>query len=465
MITTANAATQLMRTTSRHVSLTPCDYLYLMHHQVLRRTVRSGSMAFMAADVQGHPEPEQVRRLLASLLLEHPIFVAPLRTSLLTGRPYWPLRPLTPEAAAAAAQRAHQYEDLRQTADWRSCLDGRWHSRYTPEWDLATGPQLKLDQYALPDGTTRFSLHWPHFVMDADGALLLLATLAGDAGSMILPDGPPTNPLAGASMFQRLAWFRRGFSLNEDCRGIEAQPLFGDARQPLTSFAEVHRHWEGEQFCTIQARASAATPPGPALLSRYLAACVIRALHALYQEAGVQTDAYLITLPTRVRLAKADGTPAGRRPLAGNYIVSPVICGRRTAVADASALPVDIQRQWAAYHRAEGDLAQWTMVWAASYLRASWYPLLFKMRMGFEALSSGFSYVRASDYPIDAIAGAPVVRMHCGGPLATPPGWNPVFMRYRDGLSLSLTWNRPSVADETARRYDELIAREVVGGD
>ena len=466
---------------SRRVPLTPCDYLYLTHHQVLQRSVRSGSIAFLMVDAEGHVAPDRVRQALASTVTQHPVCLAPLAISTLTGRPHWRVPRAGPQAPLALAERVYRFDDLSASPDWAPRFAEAWHTGFLPHWDLSAGPNIRLHHFSLPDDRTRFCLHWPHFLMDAEGAQLLLGRLHdkrsesktgradgprdldGGLQSRTAPDGPPLDVLTDVSLLRRLRLFRRGFGLNKDGRGLAARPLFDDAAQTVASYGEDHRNWQGEQVRRIQAQATSLTPAGPALYARYLAACTIRALHRVYQEAGVQTDAYLITLPLRVTLKNPDGTPLRRRPIPGNYLVSPIICGRRELVDDGRALAADILRQLEAYRRADGDLVQWTMVWAASYLRASWYPLLFKLRLGFETLSSGFSYVHAMEQQGAEIAGAPIADMWYGGPLATPPGWNPVFTRFRDRVNLSLTWNRPGVADDVARRYAELIEQEVLG--
>jgi hypothetical protein len=462
-------------TSSKRIPLNPCDNLYLAHHRALQRSARSGNIALMMIDVEGLPDPDDIQRALAGAMLAHPLTIARLKVSLLKGRPYWEIPRSLPQAAHLAAEQAHTFDDLRTERDWRTKLDKLCLQRYTPDWNLAAGPQVRLEQYALPTDQTRFCICWPHLMMDAEGAQLFLGEIGrqhpGHSGTRplrddglppeILPDDHAIDVLADHSWTQRLRWFRRGFSVNANHRRLNIQPLIQATKHTPTTFGLVDRNWTPDQFRRIQAHAKRSTPAGPALYARHLAACVIRALHRLHTEVGRHTDAYLITLPLRVTLRDRDGNLRRQRPVPGNYLVSPVLCCRKDLVDDRPALAADILQQLDAYHRAEGDLAQWALISAAAHLRASWYPLLFKLPFGFGSLCSGFSYYGEPAREVRSIGGRTVTNIWGAGPLSTPPGWNPTFSRFRDRLNLTLTWNRDDVPDELARRYTCLIEEEI----
>jgi hypothetical protein len=441
----------------------------------------------MVLETEGHVGADGVREALAGALAAHPVTLAPLRISLLSGRPYWAAPVCADAAAGRAVGGAFSCDDLSQMcppgqgggadARWEEHLERLCLERYVPRWGLEGGANLRLEQYLLPDGRTRFRLLWPHFLMDAEGAQWFFreidrcfgsrggrAEQTGDGAkrketveAALLPDGAAMDLLAGSSFLERVRLFRRGFSLQTDAKGLEISALASGREAAVESLGLIHRCWSARELEAIHAAAKGTTPAGPALYARHLAACVVRALHRLYGEQGARTAGYLITFPMR----PAGGRDLDVRPVHGNYLVSPVLCARRELALDRQALGESILRQLGEYRRRQGDSAQWAMVWAASFLRASYYDLIFRLPLGFERLSTGFSYYGEIGRPIRSFCGARVVNFLGGGPLGTPPGWNPVFSRWHDRLNLSLTWNRPQIADGLAARYAALIEAEV----
>ena len=460
------------------IPLNPCDYLYYAHHRMLERTVRVGNFAYMMIDAEGHAEPELIRNALAAAMAAHPVTMAPLRISLFWGHPYWRIPRSRDLAARRAAEQAYTHDDLRALSDWQERLEQFCLKRYCTRSDLASGPQVRLEHYALPDNRTRFRLAWPHLLMDAEGAQWFLQEIArhcqtlagqslqpGDPSAHCVPMEPLTKPdeetmdvLAGRSFMERLRLFRSGFSQAGEHRHLTIRPIISDRPVAVESFGLAHLRWDPTQVSAIQIRAKSVTPPGPALYARYLAARVVRALHRIYVERGVTTDAYLITFPTRPLLPQAAAT----RPVPGNYLVSPVLCIPRELALHDGPLGNEISRQLEMYRQSQGELSQWAMVWLASFLRASAYDLILRLPLGFESLTSGFSYYGEISPPIRSFGGTRVANFYGGGPLASPPGWNPVFSRYEERLNLSLTWNRPAMPDELANRYAQLIEEEVL---
>lgn len=462
-----------MRSTSGRIPLNPCDYLIHGKHRALVRAAQGGNIAYMMIDAVGHASPDRVREALIRTMRAHPVTLARLRTARLTGKPYWKIPPDPDRAVMSALDQAYAHDDLRAASDWRQRLDRLCQDRYATDWNLAAGPLVRFEHYTLPDSRTRFCLRWPHCLMDAEGAQWFLSELgshclADDTANapVGLPpeldaDHRPVDVLAGRSLLERLALLRRGFSLQQAPGEKAVRSLIRDRRPPFTDHRALHRHFAGDRFQQIQENAKAETPPGPGRHARHLAGCVVRAVHTLYSDLGIHTDAYLITLPMRVTMPDRDGR-APRRPLQGNYLVSPVLRIPRCHASQRSALADDLLRQLQVYRAQDGDIVQWTMLWAASLLRASMQRLLLKLPLGFSDLASGFSYYGEINRPVSSISGTAVTNVYGGGPLPSPPGWNPVFSRFQDQLNLSLTWNRPVISDDLAHRYADLIEQELL---
>jgi hypothetical protein len=460
----------------RRLRLNPVDYFFYCHHRLMRRRGEPGYVAFMTIELDGHIEPARLRTAIERGLLAHPVLMSSLRLSRLRGRPYWLIPEDPPRAAQTAAAEMHTHDDLRDHDDWQATLEASCQERCLPTWDVTSGPQFALMQYSLPSNRTRICLHWPHLLMDAMGAMLFLGELSrlGDGESsqceartegrppFLRRDDDTFDPLEGRSLLERLRLFRQSFSTVKAHGSLEVKGLLPDKLPPFRDQRYLHRYWEAAAFGRIRANAKRIMPPGPALYARYMAVCTIRALHRIFTEQGVESQAYLITMPTTVADVEPSSLDKAARPIIGNYLVSPTLVGRRDLIHDKRALGEDLTQQLATYHETRTPLKQWAMAWLAGTMRASVYQQVLRLPLGFEALSSGFSYYGETAQPTRTLCGATITNMWGNGPSLIPPGWNPVFSKFGDTLNASLTYARPAISDDLAARYLALIEDEAL---
>ncbi|HKQ47196.1 MAG TPA: hypothetical protein VJZ71_03890 [Phycisphaerae bacterium] len=454
-------------TSRRRICLNPCDCCIYGHHRWLARRQRGGNIAFMMVDVEGIVDPAAVRQALTAVMTAYPVTLASLGISPLRLRPFWKL-PSSTSDADVAAERAHVYDDLRADPDATARLNQLCTRRYGPDWDLSRGPQVRLEQYALPGDRTRLCLRWPHFLMDAEGAQWFLSELGrhfdgtNDPSQSLLPaDDPSVEVLAQMSPLARVRFMMRGLSAQKSPARSQVRHVVAAPAQRVESYQFLHRCWRGQDFERIRERAHQTMPPGPALYGRYLAAIVLQALDRVYREEGFDTQEFAITFPMKVRITPP-GDEAISRPMTGNFLVTPTLVVDRGKVGDLAALGSDIQMQLQAFLEVRGDKAQWALLEAAALIHAWFYPALFRFAFAGAAYSSGFSYYGEIDRPLRRFAGAEVTNIWGGGPSTTPPGWNPVFSRYGDNLNLSLTWTRPHIPDALAERYANFIGEFVL---
>ena len=467
-----------MKSPSR-IPLSPCDYLVFNHHLLMRHKRQGEYLALMVLDVGAHVEPERIRAALARAMIAHPVMMADLRVSLLTGRPYWRIPRNLEESAARAAELVHAGHDLRDAADWAARLQQMIDASLSCRWPFSPGPPLRLDQYLLPDGRTRFCLRWPHFLMDADGAQLFLREVARlDAPRTGPPSAPaefasahqppgtaPLDVLAGCSLPARLRLLRRGLAAQRRDPAVKIGNLYPSLYPPAAAHRLLHRVYAPEQVRRMQTRAQQLAPPGPGLYARYLAACTFRVLDRLYAERAVSTDAYLMTLPRRVALPVREGGGPAVRPVWGNYLVPLTLTALRGHVGDRRALGEDLLRQYQSLLEDRADASLWAMMWAVSRLRVGMYQAMMRLERGFAPMASGFSFYGEIDPPVRTFGGAEVLNLFGAGLAATPPGWNLAFSRFRDRLNVSLTYNLPAVPDDLARRYLDDLEHEVFTAD
>jgi hypothetical protein len=461
----------------RRIALSPCDYLVFNHHCFMRHKAQGDYGCFMVLELDGHVDPDRVRQAMAGALLAHPVMAASLRVSVLYGRPYWTVPRLTEADARLAAGIAHRAVDLRNGEDSEGRLHAWMSDSLSAKWSHSYGPLLRLDQYTLPTGRTRFILRWPHFLTDAEGAQRFLAEVErlDRKGSSPGTDaeGPApaaaigvrtVDPLRGYSWLARWWLAGRCFRQLRQPLGAEVKPLRTEIFPPVSDHRCLHRHWDSGRFRTIREKAKAATPPGPGLYARHLVAAAIRALDRVYAGEGVTTGAYVLAMPFRMPLGPEAGTGARSRPIHGNYLVPMSICGRRDLVADRAAMGEDILRQYTRFTEDHRDVTWCAMMWALGRLRLSMYQTLLRLQLGFVPLASGFSYYGETDPPLRRFLGARVLNLYGGGVVASPPGWNLVFSRFDEGLNLSVTYPRPAVSDALTERYIRWIEEEMFAG-
>ena len=453
------------------IPLNPADTFFYALHRAMAGTDQHGYVAMMTTELDAWIPPDAMADALQRLLLAHPVLMARMRFSLL-GRPYWQLPKHPQIAVAEALPRIHESMDLREEPDAIERADVHMNIRYSQSWKLRRGPQIKLQQYLLPDERTRLVLRWPHQLMDGAGAMWLFYELNRlgstdelDPESTELPEGlaPGTqllDPLAGLPLGQKWRLFKAGLKGDPEFEGKKAAALF-DKPQPLGELRVRHLVLEPDKVEAMRARGRQVMPAGRGRHARFMAICVLRALHRIYTERNIESDGYVITMPVNM-VHESEGEP---RPMQGNYLVSPILWGRRELADDPTALAEDLAAQLERYHADSGPLKQWAMLWGLSKLPAFIYIWLLKQSFKMGSMSSGFSYYGENSTPVRSILGAELTNMWGAGPVPTPPGWNPAFAKFDDKLNISLSWPRPAIDDGTAARFLQLIRQEALGDE
>lgn len=461
--------------TRLRIPLSPCDYLVFNHDCFMRRKDQGAYTCLMGLEIVGFVAPARVRRALAQTFLALPVMAASLRVSIVYGRPFWVVPPLTEATAHLAAAVAHRFIDLRGCADAEDRLRASINDSFAARWNHASGPQIRLDQYALPGDRTKFCLRWLHFLMDAEGAQHLFGEIdrlaaeqAGPLAGRAL--AAPTAESSGRRAVDplRLHSYAGRWKLAGRClqrlrqgSGLQAQPLHPQIFPPAADHRCLLRSWSPGECQAVRENAKRTTPPGPGLYARHLLACTIRALDRIYVSQGAVTDVYLLTMPFRMPLGSPVGDGSAPRPIHGNYLVPLTICGRRELVGDRAALGEDILHQYTRFTDDQTDVMWCAMMWALGHLRLSMYQALLRLQIGFAPLSSGFSYYGEIEPPLRGFLGARLRNLWGAATVATPPGWNVAFSRFDNSLNLTLTYARPVIRDALAEQYARWLEEEM----
>jgi hypothetical protein len=303
--------------------------------------------------------------------------------------------------------------------------------------------------------------------MDAGGGQHFFAEMnrLGNSNSAqlpdhLLPDTQPIDPLAEFGPVGRARllaqWARQRYrrirvpnaSLYDRLPGRPA-----DSRRSRF----LHRIWSAETVRRMLANAKRNAPAGPALYSRYLAGCVLRAVHELHEEHGCALPVYDLVFPMAL-------PGLARRPVVGNYLASPSFRVSADLLADKRALAEEIDRQLRTYMERRSYLAEWALRRITAQLRVSQYRRLMEYHLRDQPVVTGFAFVGDVDPPVRQFLGAEVSNLWGGGVFCIPPGWNPVFSRFGNKLNLAVFWPEGAFPEEVVWRYADLIEHEAIDG-
>jgi hypothetical protein len=193
------------------------------------------------------------------------------------------------------------------------------------------------------------------------------------------------------------------------------------------------------------------------LYARYIAVCVVRAVHRVYAEYGRELPFHGMMLPIRCPGLE-------RRPVRGNYLASPSLYISPARVTDKRAVAEDIDRQCREYLDRKLHLASWALLWLSAQLRAWQYRLIISSYVGKQPYGTGYSFFGQIDPPLREFVGAKVTNFWGTGVVSIPPGWNPAFSRFNNQINLGLAWPEAGFPEEVVRRYADLIEEEVFAG-
>jgi hypothetical protein len=411
-------------------------------------------------DAVGRLESADVVSALRRTMQAHPTAASAAAMSFWRGWPIWrhdgtPVRP------------DYAHEDLSGEADWTAAADRLSQERLSIRWDTSQPPQVHLEHYRGPNDQHRLCLRWPHALMDAGGAQHFIAEmnrLAEDPHSPLpehlLPDGEVVDPLAGLGPLRRCRLLAQWVRKRTPRVRVRQAPLCDHlAERPKGSrrLRCLRRTWSVQMVELLRHNARRVAPSGPALHSRYLAGCVLRAIHRLHREHGRALPVYDLVFPMRL-------PDLPRRPVTGNYLMSTTVRVSARDVGDKRALAANIDRQLRTYLERRSYLPDWLLHKLIAQLRISQYRRLVEHHLRGQIVATGFAFIGETDPPMRRFLGAELTNVWATGVFNIPPGWNPTFTRFRDRITLALAWPEGAFPPDIVQRYADLIEQEVFDG-
>jgi len=441
----------------RQRRLNPCDCVFHGFDHLLRQRGYGGAATFMVVELAEPLSPQAVRHALGRAMEQHPVLASAATVSRWRAWPYWtcPGDIVPPHVTCT---------DLGGHLDWASAADELCAANLSCGWDPALPPPVRIELYSGP-GCTRLCLRWPHALMDADGAQWVLSEMdrlaaepARERPAALLSDDVHIDPLAGfgplrrwALLLRRAARRRRPISLLGSSLAMSLPERPAESRR----LRYLVRHWSEETTKRMQAAAQDVTPPGPALYSRYLAACTLRAVDRLHKEHGRQLPVCGLMFPMRV-----PGVTA--RPLPGNYLVAAPLLIAPELLGDRRALGAEIARQLQDFRDQDGERSSWTLQHLLARLRVRQYRGLLRWETQRQPFVTGFSFYGEIDPPLRSILGARVTNLYGSGVISIPPAWNVTFSRFAERINMVIAWPDEAFPPTVVERAADLIEEEAL---
>lgn len=439
--------------------LNPCDCLFHAFDCQLKQHGYPGAAMFLVFDVVGPLDPDRVREGFRRAMQAHPTTMAASVISFWRAWLYWRYdgTPLPPR---------YRHHDLADCADWEATVERLTQECFTSPFDPSRPPLIRLEHYEGPDNRHRLCFIFPHSWGDVEGAQYFVAEidrLAADDPApypdYLLEDHERVDPLAEYGPLRRLRMVAQVLRASAHQAPVHKVSLLDSLpERPVASRRAryLRRVWTPEVMARLRDNARKITPPGPALYSRYLAGCVLRAIYRIHAEHGRTLPSYGMMFPMRL-------PGLGRRPIPGNYLVSATLHVSPERITDKRTVLEDVNRQLGDFHAHRVDLASWALLWLTTKLRTGQYRKLIGMLTRMQPFATGYSFFNHIGPPLERFVGAEVTDFWAIGVVSIPPGWNPVFVKFRDRITFLVAWPDGSFPEDVVQRYADLIEEEALG--
>jgi len=351
-----------MRSRARYTSSLPLDpvsHLMLATHESLRRRGYCGLPVLLIVDLDRRLAAEALAEAVRRVVVRHVGLAARVRFSRVWRRSFWEVSPNMPAAERCDTRRLECRHPGEDEAAVLQALN--------EPFDPGSGPQLRLRQIALADGTERLALVWPHYLMDLEGGVFLLQELNAALRGTEFPSGdgegepPDAEAAAAASAAERpfrprwlhsyLAAWRGRLHHAHLCLAEQPRLVGKPEARGRSAFFRVRRFDAGfRQGYEAWARSWAA--PGPLRYVRPLLVAAAQTYRDMAREKGRPRARYLFShaLPL-----PREGL---RKQLHGNQVVVPWFSLVDDDLNDAHRADATLLSQVERYLRPRGGLRE-----------------------------------------------------------------------------------------------------------
>lgn len=431
--------------------LNPVDNVLLATHESLRRRGYCGLCVVLIADLEGEIRQTEIAEAVRQLGRRFPALSAHIRHTPVLGRAYWHI-PADPRL-----ENAIEYEYIGLTG--RSSKTSTHLQRVMNDpVDPVQGPQLRLVHVDLGNDRHCMGLRWAHPLMDLEGGYLLFkelhAALCGREPVLGTdPVAVQARPFNG-TLLKSLARAWQG-CLRYDGYTRYRQPRI--VKRPESSSQRCHfltRVLDAEQRGTFEILAKQRCSSGPLLYSRALMIGIARTYLKIATDRGRPREHYLFSQTLSV-------PSQGPRPgVHGNHVTIPWIVFEASELGDWATADKAAVRQLREYHEKSHDHAMWALYRATTLLPLAMIRGLVAHRVPRGAAScTGYRFPEGLDH----LGRARVVNLRAVGATYGHPGWIVACTRFRESMTISLTFFEDYMDPRTAGVFMECLGDEILG--
>lgn len=426
--------------------LTPYDRMFLASHLAQQRRGLPGHPLLAWLDVRGRLDRAAlvagIRRAMAAV----PHTTAKIGYSRLTARAHWRL------CGSHLDPVPLEFHDLRAELDpMSSDYELRQRTIRVP-LDPGSSPQVRLIDVQLADDHHRLVLHWPHYLMDLEGAQMFLTAIGSAARHAELDRGSIESdeyPVAWSRRYVR-RW-AQGMLRSRRLTRIDSTVFAGQCPSPADGTNFTVRSWSPEATERIANAARNACAPGPLRYTRFYMMALLQALDELHGGRALYSrDHYVLPLPM---LRPCEGP---RRVIARNDLTIATLVIHRRLLERPRELDAALIDQIRAYTEAGQDEATWALMTYAGWLRSRHYQWMLERQRTFPRYSIGFTTFRADDWA-GGFLGCRVENFNVCGMPPIPPGVIASFCRMGSRLNLSLSYYSHMCPPQLAERLTARI--------
>jgi hypothetical protein len=409
--------------------LNPTDNMLLATHESLRRRGYCGLNVILIADVFGPLDPGQLAAAVRRLGRRHPALSARIHYSPLLRRASW---------------RIDADTDLAEAIDYVYCpMDAKTDDFHEPlraaladSLDPASGPQVRLVHIEQGRWSHRLALRWPQYLMDLEGAHVLLgdldAVLRGDTSRE--GSDPTIRPLSPYPCRFPVSLLRvwQGWWRYPRCFGVHQPWLVTKPETPSKSVDFVLRSY-AKAFCErFKASAVGRTSPGPQRYTRHLLAGIARTYWRMCHERGRPRDKYHFSY------AVSTPRPGGRPALHGNWQTFLSVILKEAELEETALTDAAISRQLQDYTVRHHDEANWHMLralqrWPFPAARS----FLDRQMSGGAAGVTGYCF----DESVTQFGEAQITNLSFITTMNCHPGWLVAHSMFGERMSVSISYH------------------------
>lgn len=456
----APAAAPNAEASMERLSLRNCDYFIHAFDQMLRSAGQGGHIARSFLELDGMPDVEAIKRVVADLphRFPFPLLTAQLRKPSFFSLPVWlPAKKPRPlefhlwsQAGSKGLLASH---DSQPFADLATKLDEIVNYQLPHSADAWAN--VRFDLIEKDDGSFLFIFSWSHLIMDGVGAEHFLVEMDRLLGSSHEPI--PAFDLSDEK--DSRGWLERWQSskvMPDILEKVIKKPFSALGAKAL---GEGRSHFQIITLTEEQTRKAAgrsAAVSGPLINMPFYLACAMRAHHRVLQDRGKKVESLMCAVPFQARKKGARG------PIFQNQL-SMFFCSLAAEeLATLEKAAHSLQEQHARFLKDKLADAFRDLMWLMRFMppRLHMKFVHYKMRGMFSSFYHSNTGVFAPE--LTTFAGARVVNGYHVPGFSNPPGTGIFMSEKNNRLTLTLCWRTGVLSEKEQQIFAAQLLEDMI---